>query len=250
MAIPVAPPAPRGGAFLLGFALSGFFDGVLLHQILQWHHLLGALDGDLRFQVAADGWFHAGMYVVAALGLWRLWRGRAGLVATVAGPRVAGWALLGFGAWHALDAVGSHWILGIHRIRMDAANPLLWDLGWLAVFGLIPAATGAAILRRPGRGRGRAAAVVLVAGATTLGAWALRPPEGVPLTTVAFASGVGAAEAAKAVAGAGGTLVWSDGAGVAVATGLDLAAAWRLYADGALYVGGGVLPDGCLAWRG
>lgn len=27
-------------AAVLGFALSGFFDGVLLHQILQWHHLL------------------------------------------------------------------------------------------------------------------------------------------------------------------------------------------------------------------
>ena len=24
----------------LGFAFGGFFDGILLHQILQWHHLL------------------------------------------------------------------------------------------------------------------------------------------------------------------------------------------------------------------
>lgn len=26
--------------YLLGFALGGFFDGILLHQVLQWHHLL------------------------------------------------------------------------------------------------------------------------------------------------------------------------------------------------------------------
>ena len=64
---------PVGAAFLLGFALSGFLDGILLHQILQWHHLLSALEGDLRFQVVADGWFHVAMYAVAAAGLWRLW---------------------------------------------------------------------------------------------------------------------------------------------------------------------------------
>ncbi len=24
---------------ILGFSLGGFFDGILLHQVLQWHHL-------------------------------------------------------------------------------------------------------------------------------------------------------------------------------------------------------------------
>jgi uncharacterized membrane protein len=28
------------GGFWLGFALGGFLDGIILHQILQWHHLL------------------------------------------------------------------------------------------------------------------------------------------------------------------------------------------------------------------
>src|SRR5919112_322861 len=63
--------------YVLGFALGGFFDGILLHQILQWHHLLSAIDGgDIRFQVAADGYFHALMYGVAAVGLWLLWASR------------------------------------------------------------------------------------------------------------------------------------------------------------------------------
>ena len=26
--------------YLLGFALGGFFDGIVLHQVLQWHHML------------------------------------------------------------------------------------------------------------------------------------------------------------------------------------------------------------------
>ncbi|WP_131728671.1 DUF2243 domain-containing protein, partial [Achromobacter xylosoxidans] len=71
----------RRAGGLLGFAMGGFFDGILLHQILQWHHLLSAIRtgilGDLRMQVAVDGLFHALMYVVAAVGLWILYRTRA-----------------------------------------------------------------------------------------------------------------------------------------------------------------------------
>ena len=65
----------RWGA-VLGFALGGFFDGILLHQILQWHHLLSLVPGidDLRMQVLWDGWFHALMYVIALAGLAGLWR--------------------------------------------------------------------------------------------------------------------------------------------------------------------------------
>ncbi len=58
---------PLIAASLLGFALGGFFDGVLLHQILQWHHLLSgieAISSQLELQILADGLFHAAMYGV------------------------------------------------------------------------------------------------------------------------------------------------------------------------------------------
>ena len=86
---PGAERSRRGlaaAAFLLGFALSGFFDGILRHQILQWHHLPSVIEGDLRLQVVADDWFHVAMYAIAALGLWRLWRARG---ATGAGRALA-----------------------------------------------------------------------------------------------------------------------------------------------------------------
>lgn len=59
-AMATSPHRGRGPAgWLLGFALGGFFDGILLHQVLQWHHLLSALQGgpfdDLRVQLLADG---------------------------------------------------------------------------------------------------------------------------------------------------------------------------------------------------
>ncbi|PZN29727.1 MAG: DUF2243 domain-containing protein, partial [Proteobacteria bacterium] len=63
--------------YLLGFALGGFFDGILLHQILQWHHLLLGVDAeplqDIRVQILADGLFHLLMYGIALVGLWALW---------------------------------------------------------------------------------------------------------------------------------------------------------------------------------
>jgi uncharacterized membrane protein len=31
---------PRAPGILLGIGLGGFVDGILLHQILQWHHML------------------------------------------------------------------------------------------------------------------------------------------------------------------------------------------------------------------
>ena len=235
-------------AFLLGFALSGFFDGVLLHQILQWHHLLSGLGGDLRFQVVADGWFHAGMYAVAALGLWRLWRARGDLRGS-GGAGVARWGLIGFGSWHVVDAIGSHWLLGLHRIRMDAARPLAWDLAWLVLFGLIPLAAGLGTRPRDGGGGGGRSAAALALAAVAFGGWAALPPAGRPFATVAFAPGIPPASAFRAAALAGGGVVWSDAAGgVYVVAGLGPRGTLDLLRGGALFVGGAGLPAGCLAW--
>jgi uncharacterized membrane protein len=136
----------RWAGYLLGFGLGGFFDGILLHQVLQWHHLLSGLEGsvfrDLRVQVLADGLFHAVMYVIAAIGLWLLCRTRGELADAGADRVLLATALLGFGAWHVIDAILSHWILQIHRIRMDATNPLVWDLIWFFAFGVAFLAAG------------------------------------------------------------------------------------------------------------
>ena len=130
---------------LLGFALGGFLDGILFHQVLQWHHLLSLWDRDqeLSWHVLWDGLFHGLMYLLAALALWGLWR--RGLPG---GGRFPGALLLGFGLWHLLDGVVFHWILQVHHIRVDAARPVLWDLGVLVVLGLGPLAAGWALVRK------------------------------------------------------------------------------------------------------
>lgn len=237
-------------AFWLGFALSGFFDGILLHQILQWHHLLSAVrGGDLRFQILMDGYFHLLMYVVAAFGLYLLWRRRRAFEQPGSSRGVLAYMLVGFGLWHVLDAVASHWILGIHRIKQDAANPLLWDLGWLIVFGLIPLAAGS-WLRRGGAGRAKPSVHVALIAILMLGAgyWASLPPPGQRFVTVVFAPSVSSADALDHVSAASETLAWFDGDGAFVVTGVSEMEAMRLYANGALLVAGAGVPAGCFGW--
>lgn len=239
----------RWAGYLLGFAMGGFFDGILLHQILQWHHLLSGLDGpalrDLRTQVLADGLFHAAMYVVAGIGLVLLLRrGRM---------RVADF-LIGFGAWHVADAVLFHWVLGLHRIRMDATNPLAWDLAWFLVFGVAFIVAGR-LLRRTGgpndpdgARRARAAPAVLAAAVLAAGVAAAAPLGG-STAAVLFPSGTPARDALAAIAAVEARAVWSNEAGDLWVIDLEGGgSAWRLYRHGALLVGGGMLPAGCLAW--
>lgn len=252
-----AAEKPAGGraaadwaGYLLGFSLGGFFDGILLHQILQWHHLLSAIaSDDLRFQVAADGYFHALMYGVAAVALWLLLRSHR--LGQSDGRRLWANLLIGFGLWHVIDGVLSHWVMGIHRIRMDSPNPLLWDLIWFVAFGVAPLASGA-LMRRSGESAPRRSArapclaALLALGA---GAVALRPPADNRFTTVLFAPGMSASDAFSAVAAIDGRIAWTDRSGLLVVFDhTEAESAFALYGRGAILVSGSGVPAGCFGW--
>ena len=256
---------PAIAAGVLGFALGGFFDGIMLHQVLQWHHFLSLVPGealrDIRAQILADGLFHVAVYAIAALGLWLLWRARGGLAAAN-GRRMLGAALLGFGIWQVVDVAGFHWVVGIHRIRVDVPNPLLWDLGWLAVVGLPPLLAGLWLRRSAssaggppasagGGGCGRAAAAALALSVLGAAPWAALPPPADAATAVVvlFRPGVGLEGAFAAVAAVDGRVVRADASGELLAVELAPgASAWRLYLHGALLVGTSGPVAGCLAW--
>ena len=261
---------PARGALasgLLGFALGGFFDGILLHQVLQWHHLLSGVDAeavrDLRVQILADGLFHLLMYVVALAGLWALWRARR-RGAVIGSTMLAAWALIGFGAWHVADAVLSHWLLGLHRIRMDSDVPLLWDVAWLGVFGLVPLAIGLWLRRRNGNDDGRDgdgpsrtpdaarrpahAATGLALAVLIAGPIAALPPPGSRQVAVLVPPAqlnrlLDGVEAAR------GGITWADPSGsLWVFTLPEGADASQLYGHGAWFVTRSAAALGCLAW--
>ena len=247
-------PSATASGVLLGIAVGGFFDGILLHQVLQWHHLLSGLDGargrDLRFQVLADGLFHAALYVVAAVGLWRLHR--AARADGAPDARTLGAALaVGFGIWHVADTLLSHWVLGIHRIRQDAANPLFWDVLWLVVFGLLPGLFGWRALRRGAPGSPRAPippgalALVVMLG----GAWAALPPPGDAPVLALYAPDTPPDRVMDGIEAAGGALVWFDArAGLWAVDLPEGAATTPLYDHGAVLVGRSAVAIGCFRW--
>lgn len=250
---------PVVAAFVLGFALSGFFDGILLHQVLQWHHFLSLVPGetyrDLRTQVYADGLFHVAVYVVALIGIGLLWRARAGLGSSGAATRLWGGAVLGFGVWNIVDVGFFHWVLGIHRIRVNVPNPMAYDLAWIVVLGFGVAALGGWILRRrsssptlPDSISGSAAAaslVVMLAAAAPVAS--IPSPDGT--TLIVFRPGTGAATALNAIVAADGAVVAMDpeGAYAVVKLGKERSTL-SLYRAGALLVTRSPALAGCLAF--
>ena len=71
---------PVSAGTLFGLGLGGFFDGIVLHQLLQWHHMLTDAGypptsvENLKLNTLWDGLFHATTYVFVVLGLLVLWR--------------------------------------------------------------------------------------------------------------------------------------------------------------------------------
>jgi uncharacterized membrane protein len=236
----VEAKAPLVGAFILGFAFGAFFDGILLHQILQWHHLLSLVQGDLyrdiRVQILADGLFHAAAYLLAAGGLVLLWRGGQ---ARPADRIVLGWTVLGFAAWQFADVTLAHWAIGLHRVRVDVPDPLVWDIGWLVVLGALPLIAGLWLLRGPSRNTNRRSprpSRMMMSVAIILAGVLSAIPLGGAATAVVFKNGIGAAETFGAVATAGGRVIWSAPRGDIMIIDLPTSSRGDLYARGALLV--------------
>ena len=149
-----------GAGLLLGVGLGGFADGILLHQILQWHNMLSSRvpPTDLvamKYNMVWDGLFHALTWVLTAIGVGLLWsRSRRG-EAIAPDRALVGWLVVGWGAFNVLDEIVSHALLGLHHIR-EGEDELAYDMGFLAL-GVLQVVVGALLVRSSERRRlGRA----------------------------------------------------------------------------------------------
>ncbi len=138
-------------SIILGFGLGGFFDGIVLHQLLQWHHFVSGVVSNttvpgLELNTLWDGIFHSAMYGVTAVGLILVWRA-INRVGAPFSPRVAfGGVLIGAGGFNLFDSIVNHWILGIHHIR-EVEDWLVYDIGFF-ITGLILLGAGVFLIRR------------------------------------------------------------------------------------------------------
>ncbi len=149
-----ASPLP---GMLMGVGLGGFVDGIVLHQILQWHHMVSSTDDNpvdtvvgLQSNVLADGFFHLATWLFVVLGMFGLlaaWRQgrRAPLPLSHLGLLLTGWGL-----FNVVEGVIDHHILGVHHVRDDLGGPLSWDIGFLAV-GVLLIGVGWSLHKAGGR---------------------------------------------------------------------------------------------------
>jgi len=123
---------------LLGIGLGGFVDGIVLHQILQWHHMISAEESTstvlgLERNTLGDGLFHAFSWMAVVAGVAVLWsRVRRGGPPAPAGE-LWGSVFAGWGLFNLVEGVVNHHVLGLHHVRDDLGAPPGWDLGFLAL---------------------------------------------------------------------------------------------------------------------
>ena len=133
---------PRLPGILLGIGLGGFLDGIVLHQMLQWHHMLTSEGSYPQTTVAGletntlwDGIFHAATWVAVVAGLWVLWRRTEDWRWAISGRAFVGWMLVGWGLFNVIEGVVDHHVLTIHHVRERVDSQWLYDVGFLA-FGV------------------------------------------------------------------------------------------------------------------
>ena len=130
---------------VLGLGLGGFLDGIVLHQMLQWHHMVTSAGfppdsvENLQLNTLWDGVFHAGTWVLTVTGLVLLWRAleRPDVVRstrTLIGCLAAGW-----GGFNLIEGAVDHLLLGVHHVNETVSRGqwIWWDMGFLGLgFGL------------------------------------------------------------------------------------------------------------------
>lgn len=126
---------------VLGIGLGGFFDGIFLHQVFQWHHMFSSVYpvdtvSGLRINTLGDGLFHTVTWIAVLVGLGILYSRVTHARRQVWGSRVLwGWILVGWGVFNLVEGLIDHEILRVHHVRYGP-HMVAWDMGFLA-FGAV-----------------------------------------------------------------------------------------------------------------
>jgi uncharacterized membrane protein len=144
---------PTAAGILFGLGLGGFFDGIVLHQILQWHHMVSHTHPPvdlpaLQLNTLWDGIFHASTYLFVIVGLLLLWRTAHRTHLWWSGKLLIGTLLIGFGAFNLVEGVVDHHLLQLHHVNetVPESQWIYWDVGFL-VWGVVMLIGGWALYR-------------------------------------------------------------------------------------------------------
>lgn len=135
---------------VLGLGQGGFFDGIIFHQLLQWHHMFSSVKTDLtvaglELNTVGDGLFHLLDWLLTLTGIFLLWRAGGRSEVPWSGRVFGGALLLGSGLFNLVEGILDHQILGIHHLK-PGPHEFLWDMGFL-IAGAVLAVIGWQLIR-------------------------------------------------------------------------------------------------------
>lgn len=140
------------GIVMIGLGMGGFFDGILFHQILQWHNMLSnkipPVDmASMKLNMMWDGAFHLFSWVITFSGIMVvLFRDKVNERSVLTPKYFAGGFLLGWGLFNVTEGLINHQILAIHNVK-EIHNPAVYNILFL-LSGVVLIILGFIILNR------------------------------------------------------------------------------------------------------
>jgi uncharacterized membrane protein len=138
---------------MIGVGMGGFIDGIVLHQVLQWHNMgsavippvtMAAMQANMRW----DGLFHAAVWIVAMIGIVRLLGDARRNTALPLAGAFAGQFLFGWGSFNLVEGLIDHHLLGLHHVRDLPMHMPVYDVAFLAVGGVGFVVAGWLLMRK------------------------------------------------------------------------------------------------------
>lgn len=132
----LSPVPLTTAAMIVGIGVGGFIDGIVLHQILQWHEMLSNKIPATNYvgksvNMFWDGIFHFFTLIVTFTGIILLWKLLHRKNVNRSGYLLSGGLLTGWGAFNIIEGIIDHQVLKLHNVRELTTDPQVYNLAFL-----------------------------------------------------------------------------------------------------------------------
>jgi uncharacterized membrane protein len=149
----------KAAGIVLGIGLGGFVDGIVLHMILRWRHMLSNVVppdtmAGMHTNMTWDGLFHALTWCITLAGVFMLWNAaRQQAVEELPATRsLIGAMITGWGLFNLIEGIVDHHLLALHNVK-EVSNPLPWNIGFLLIGGALIIVVGWTLMQAEERRR-------------------------------------------------------------------------------------------------
>jgi uncharacterized membrane protein len=150
--IPLTPVPLITVALILGIGIGGFIDGIVFHQILQWHEMISSKLPPITTDAKSvnmfwDGIFHLCMLLVVITGIVLFWKLSVRRDVDKSGNFLWGGLLSGWGSFNIVEGIIDHHVIGLHNVRELYPHPNVWNYGFI-IFSVIVTLVGYLVIEK------------------------------------------------------------------------------------------------------